>query len=224
MSSSKVKKGFDFYQFEPIPEEEQLMKSINLFDNMNKRRSIREFSNKEISKEVISNILKIASTAPSGAHKQPWFFCVITSKEMKRKVREAAEKEEYENYNGRMSEDWLKDLEKFDTNWEKPFLEVAPALIVVFKKTYELDEKGKSKNYYVNESVGLASGFLLTAIHQLGLVSLTHTPSPLNFLAKLLKRPENEKPFLLIPIGYPAEDAQVPRLKRKKLKEIACFY
>lgn len=224
MSSSKVKKGFDFYQFEPISEEEQLMKSINLFDNMNKRRSIREFSNKEISKEVISNILKIASTAPSGAHKQPWFFCVITSKEMKRKVREAAEKEEYENYNGRMSEDWLKDLEKFDTNWEKPFLEVAPALIVVFKKTYELDEKGKSKNYYVNESVGLASGFLLTAIHQLGLVSLTHTPSPLNFLAKLLKRPENEKPFLLIPIGYPAEDAQVPRLKRKKLKEIACFY
>jgi nitroreductase len=224
MGSSNAKKGFDFYQFEEIPEDEQLNKSIELFNQMNKRRSIREFSNKEISKEVIENIVQIASTAPSGAHKQPWFFCIVTSKEMKRKVREAAEKEEYENYNGRMSEDWLKDLEKFDTSWEKPFLEIAPALIVVFKKTYDLEEKGKSKNYYVNESVGLACGILLSAIHQLGLVSLTHTPSPLNFLSKLLKRPENEKPFLLIPIGYPAENAQVPRLKRKKLNEIASFY
>ena len=139
------------YEHQTISEKEMIQKSNEYLNWLNERRSVREFSSKPIPKEIIENLILSASTAPSGAHKQPWFFCVITSKEMKRKVREAAEKEEYENYNGRMSEDWLKDLEKFDTNWEKPFLEIAPALIVVFKKTYELDEKGKSKNYYVND-------------------------------------------------------------------------
>ena len=122
---------------------------------------------------------------------------------MKKRIREAAEKEEYENYHGRMSEEWLKDLEKFDTNWEKPFLEIAPALIIIFKQTYEETFEGKAKNYYVNESVGIAAGMLISAIHHAGLVTLTHTPSPLNFLAELLGRPQNEKPYLLLPIGFP---------------------
>ncbi len=218
------KEGFTFSENTIISEKEQKQKSQAFYDSMNERRSLRHFSDKKIDDKVIENIIKTASTAPSGAHKQPWFFAVVNSTEMKRKIRVAAEKEEYENYHGRMSKDWLKDLRKFGTDWEKPFLEIASTLIVVFKKTYDLEKDGKSKNYYVNESVGIATGLLIAAIHQSGLVSLTHTPSPLNFLSKLLNRPENEKPYLLIPIGYPAENAQVPILKRKELNEIMKTY
>lgn len=215
-----VKEGFKKYKGLEFSKEEQIKRSQEFYELMDKRRSLRFFSDQSIPEEVINNIIMTASTAPSGAHKQPWKFCVVQATEMKKAIRKAAEEEEFENYNGRMSEDWLKDLEKFDTNWEKPFLEIAPALIVVFKQTYGFEKGDKSKNYYVNESVGLATGLLLAAIHNAGLISLTHTPSPLNFLSKVLNRPENEKPFLLIPIGYPANEAVVPILERKKLNEV----
>lgn len=208
-----------------IPSEETVADSSKKFlEKMDKRRTIREFSDMPVPQYVIENIIMAASSAPSGAHKQPWVFCAIQNPEIKRKIREAAEKEEYENYHGRMPERWLQDLQPFETNWHKPFLEIAPWLIVVFKKPYELIDGEKVNNYYVTESVGLASGFLLTAIHNAGLVSLTHTPSPMNFLQKVLERPENEKPFLLIPVGYPAEGVRVPDLKRKELKDVMVVY
>jgi nitroreductase len=192
---------------------------------MDQRRSVREFSDKPVSREVIESLIMTASSAPSGAHKQPWTFCAISDPQIKSEIRKAAEKEEYENYHGRMSDEWLDDLQAFGTDWQKPFLEIAPWLIVLFKKAYDLDEDGqKRKNYYVNESVGIAAGFLLTAIHNAGLVSLTHTPSPMNFLQKILNRPENERPFLLIPVGYPAEDARVPALNRKGPEDVIVYY
>jgi iodotyrosine deiodinase len=192
---------------------------------MQHRRSVRDFSDRSIPYEVIENIINTASSAPSGAHKQPWTFCVVSSPEIKKKIRDAAEKEEYENYHGRMTEKWLKDLEPFGTDWNKEFLEIAPYLIIVFKKSYDINSDGStSKNYYVNESVGIACGFLLQAIHQAGLVSLTHTPSPMNFLANLLERPKNEKAYLLIPVGYAAENAQVPILERKPLDDVLVKY
>lgn len=183
------------------------------------------FSDKEVPLEVMENIIMAASTAPSGAHKQPWSFCLISDPQLKARIREGAEAEEYENYHGRMSEEWLADLQPFATDWHKPFLEIAPYLIVLFKKAYDLDEKGqKHKNYYVNESVGIAAGFLLAAIHHAGLVALTHTPSPMNFLGDILERPSNERPFLLIPVGYPADDAEVPVLERKSQEEVLFYY
>lgn len=192
---------------------------------MDRRRSLRSFSDKPVSKAVIEQIIMTASTAPSGAHKQPWTFCAVSSLKIKQSIRKAAEQEEYENYHGRMSDEWLKDLDVFDTDWHKPFLETAPWLIIPFKKAYDVNEDGShSKNYYVNESIGLACGFLLTAIHHAGLVALTHTPSPMNFLQEILGRPENERPFLVIPVGYAPEGAEVPELKRKKIEDIARFF
>lgn len=191
---------------------------------MDSRRSLRAFSPNPVPRALIEDLIMTASSAPSGAHKQPWSFCAISSAEIKKQIREGAEAEEYENYHGRMSEEWLKDLQAFDTDWNKPFLEVAPWLIVVFRKPYDLVENEKKKNYYVAESVGIACGFLISAIHHAGLVTLTHTPSPMNFLTKILKRPENEKPYLLLPVGYPADDALVPKLKRKAMKDVASFY
>jgi iodotyrosine deiodinase len=189
------------------------------------RRSVRTFSDKTIPNSVIENIILAASTAPSGANKQPWTFCIVTNPDLKKEIRIAAEKEEYESYNGRMPEEWLKDLAHLGTDWHKPFLEIAPALIIVFKRSFEFGEyKQKKNNYYVTESVGLACGFLLTAIHQCGLVALTHTPSPMQFLSKILNRPENEKPFLLIPIGYPSEHCEVPDINRKNLENICQWY
>jgi iodotyrosine deiodinase len=206
-------------------DEELIRRSNNHYNLMQHRRSVRMFSSKPIPREVIDNLIRIAASAPSGAHKQPWTFCVVESQEYKKQIREAAEKEEYENYNSRMSDEWLNDLKPFGTDWNKEFLEEAPYLIVVFKRSYNVTQEGaKTKNYYVNESVGIACGFLLQAIHQMGLVSLTHTPSPMNFLSALLQRPKNEKPFLLIPVGYPAEDAMVPDIKRKSLQEVMVNY
>lgn len=204
---------------------ELIARSNEQYSFMQSRRSVRDFSDKLVPLEVVENIVKIAASAPSGAHKQPWTFCVISSPEIKQQVREAAEKEEYENYHGRMSDEWLEDLKNFGTDWHKDFITTAPHIIVVFKKSYDLEaDGGKAKNYYVNESVGIACGFLLQAIHHLGLVSLTHTPSPMNFLAKLLNRPANEKAYLLIPVGYAAEDAQVPVIERKALDEVLVKY
>ena len=217
----------DFIPYDSLQlsESEMLEKSEAFYQFMDKRRSLRFFSAKAVPKAVIENIILTASTAPSGAHKQPWSFCVVADKGIKHQIRKAAEKEEYENYHGRMSEEWLEDLKPFATNWEKAFLEIAPYLIIVFKKPYEQDTAGnKEKNYYVNESVGLAAGFLLAAIHQAGLVALTHTPSPMNFLQTILNRPANERAFLLIPIGYPAEQAEVPNLQRKELAEVMQWY
>ena len=199
--------------------------SSELLEVYHRRRSIRFFSTKPVEKEVIRNVLHIASSAPSGANKQPWFFCAISKAELKRKIREAAEKEEYQNYHGRMSDSWLKDLEKFDTDWNKPFIENAPWIIVLFKQSYELKKDGdKSQNYYVAESAGIAAGFLISAIHQCGLVTLTHTPSPMDFVAKILDRPKNEKAFLLLPVGYPAENATVPVLKKKEENEFIQWF
>jgi len=203
---------------------DMLSRSREYYQLMDQRRSVREFSDKEVPFEVIENIIMTASSAPSGAHKQPWTFCVVSDPELKSEIRKAAEEEEYTNYHGRMSEEWLEDLAPLGTDWEKPFLEIAPYLIVVFKKAYELEGEEKHKNYYVNESVGLAAGFLLTAIHNAGLVALTHTPSPMNFLQKILERPENERPFLLIPVGYPANNVRVPDLMRKPKEKVLIHY
>lgn len=229
MNSDKVKMidGYPFvaYTHDTYLEEEMLLRSKSYFNWINKRRTVRDFADKPVPKEVIENILRAASTAPSGAHKQPWTFCVVSEPSIKSEIRKAAEKEEHESYINRMSDEWLNDIKPLQTNWQKPFLEVAPYLIVVFKKAYDLMPDGRKRNnYYVNESVGLACGFLLTAIHHAGLVALTHTPSPMNFLMTLLKRPENERPFLIIPVGYPLPETYVPKLERKAIEHVVEFY
>ena len=183
------------------------------------------FSDRLVPKSVIENIILSASTAPSGAHKQPWAFCAISNSTLKSKIRKAAEGEEKISYESRMSEQWKKDLEPLGTDMNKPFLEIAPWLIIAFKKAYEVDGEGiKHKNYYVNESVGIACGIMISAIHHAGLVTLTHTPSPMNFLAKILGRPENERAFILFPIGYPEEKVYVPNIHRKPLEDVSCFF
>lgn len=204
--------------------EEMLLRSKNHFEYYDKRRTVREFSDKPIPAEVLENIILSASTAPSGAHKQPWTFCIVTNSEIKKQIREAAEKEEFDSYNGRMPSEWLEDLAPLGTDWKKPFLETAPALIIVFKRSYEFVNDKKKNNYYVSESVGIACGYLLEAIHYCGLVALTHTPSPMNFLSKVLNRPENEKPYLLVPVGYPLETTMVPDIHRKPIEDIAVWY
>jgi len=212
------------YTKKSFSENETIAKSEEHLDYMNNRRTVRKFSNKEIPIQVLENIIMAASTAPSGAHKQPWSFCLVTHKDIKHQIRIAAEQEEYKSYNNRMSKEWLEDLAFIGTNWEKPFLEIAPALIVVFKQTYEIKNNQKKTNYYVSESIGIACGFLLEAIHYCGLVALTHTPSPMNFLTQILNRPINEKPYLLIPVGYPAENTLVPNLVRKSKNEVIIKY
>ncbi len=227
MKNTKLINGHPFikYSRDTYLPNEMLERTASFTDWMDKRRTCRDFSDRPVPKEVIEHIIMAASTAPSGAHKQPWTFCVVSDPGLKMQIRAAAEKEEKESYEGRMSEEWLKDLEPIGTDWQKPFLETAPYLIIVFKRSYEFESNGhKHQNYYVTESVGLACGFLLTAIHNAGLVALTHTPSPMNFLSKILNRPENEKPFLLIPVGYAAEECWVPDLKRKDLNEVVQFY
>ncbi len=210
--------ALDFLRY---PEDEMLDRAKSFHALLDRRRSVRHFSADPVPYEVIAEVVRAASTAPSGAHKQPWTFCVVGNAELKRRIREAAEEEERINYSGRMSEAWLEDLKPFATNWEKPFLETAPWLVVVFKRAYEVGDDGsKHPNYYVQESVGLATGMLLAAAHNAGLATLTHTPSPMNFLAELLGRPANERPFLLIPMGFPAQDCVVPSLLRKPLERV----
>ena len=227
MQKRKLIDGYPFvsYSKETFDTDQMKIKSKNFYDWMDKRRTVRDFSNKPVSKEVIENIILTASTAPSGAHKQPWTFCIVANTEIKKQIRIEAEKEEYESYNGRMPSEWLEDLKPLQTNWYKEFLETAPYIIIVFKKSYVMDANGRKKNvYYATESCGIACGFLLAAIHKAGLVALTHTPSPMNFLSKILNRPENEKPFLVIPVGYPADECWVPELTRKSLHEISAWY
>jgi iodotyrosine deiodinase len=227
MINKKLINGYPFVQHtkEVFNENEMRQTASSFYNFMNERRSCRDFSSKSIAKEVIENIVLTASSAPSGAHKQPWTFCVVSNAEIKRHIRKEAEKEEYESYNSRMPEDWKKDLLPLQTDWNKSFLEIAPYLIIVFKKSYDMDAQGNKTNvYYANESCGLACGLLLAAIHNVGLVALTHTPSPMNFLSKVLNRPANEKPFLLIPVGYAADDCWVPDIERRGLDEVAIFY
>lgn len=212
------------YQRTSYEAEEMIQRTAEHLEWMDSRRSLRMFSDKPVPRAVIENLIMAASTAPSGAHKQPWTFCAISDPALKAEIRKAAEEEEYRNYNGRMSDTWLDDLRVFGTDWHKPFLETVPWIIVVFRRIYEMEDGQKHNNYYVNESVGLATGFLLEAIHHAGLVALTHTPSPLKFLSKILERPDNERPYLLIPVGYPAEDAVVPKLDRKPLDDVAIFF
>ncbi|MBP9097313.1 MAG: nitroreductase family protein [Ferruginibacter sp.] len=219
-----MKAKYICYSKETYSPEEMTERSTSHLAFMDQRRTVRDFSSKPIPDEVIKNIIMAASTAPSGAHKQPWTFCVVTNQELKKAIKEAAEKEEFESYHKRMPEDWLEDLSYLGTDWHKPFLEIAPALIIVFRRPYEIENGKKRNNYYVNESVGIACGFLLEAIHFCGLVALTHTPSPMNFLSHILNRPENERPFLLIPIGYPADETLVPDLVRKTEETVLQFY
>jgi iodotyrosine deiodinase len=227
MQNKKLINGYPFMQHikEGYSEAGMLAKANAYYHFMNERRTCRDFSDKPIAKAVIENIILTASTAPSGAHKQPWTFCVVSNPSIKKEIRAEAEKEEYESYNSRMPEEWKKDLLPLQTDWKKSFLEIAPYLIIVFKKSYDLDAEGNKTNvYYANESCGIACGFLLAAIHEAGLIALTHTPSPMNFLSKVLDRPANEKPFLLVPVGYAADDCWVPDIERRGLGEVAKFY
>ena len=195
--------------------------SSNFMLFLRSRRSVREFSDRDIPMEVIKNIVSAAALAPSGANKEPWYFTIVKDPAVKHEIRTGAENEEKAFYTQKATASWLEDLNKFGTDWHKEFLEVAPYLIVVFKQIYDLKDGKKYKNYYVNESVGIACGILLTAIHKAGLVALTHTPSPMGFLEKICKRPDNERAYLLIPVGYPADDAEVPDLKKKNFNEFA---
>ena len=212
--------AFHKLNFIPTSEEEMKQKALSFYKNISRRRSVRDFSKKKVPISIIRHAIKCASLAPSGANKQPWHFVIVKNSETKKEIRRSAEKEEKAFYSYRASKEWLDDLSQFQTDWNKRFLESAPYLIIVFKKNYDVKRKLKHKNYYVNESVGIASGILLTALHFSGLATLIHTPAPMGFLRKILKRPKNEKAVLLIPVGYPARGAKVPSLSKKPLDEI----
>jgi iodotyrosine deiodinase len=217
--------SFINYNLTRLVDEEMRRRADEFYELMSQRRSVRHFSSEEVPRELIERAIETASTAPSGAHRQPWRFVVIGDAEIKRQIRVAAEEEERISYeSGRMPQEWLDALAPFGTNWEKPFLEVAPWIVVVFEEMYGTNPDGSQrKNYYVKESVGMACGLFIAALHNMGLAALTHTPSPMSFLSRILKRPPNEKPYVLIPIGYPADDAQVPLLKRKMMDDIATW-
>jgi iodotyrosine deiodinase len=203
--------------FDRLEPEEQLARSRAFLELMRTRRSVRRFSTEPVQFELIENAIATAGTSPSGAHQQPWSFVVVADPETKRRIREAAEIEERRNYEGRMSPEWIAALESIGTTPDKPHIEDAPCLIVVFEQAYG---PNKEKHYYVKESVGIACGLLLASLHTAGLATLTHTPSPMGFLARILERPPNERAYLLVPVGYPAPDAEVPDLERKPLDEI----
>ena len=205
----------------PVDDEESLSRAEAFYKNMNRRRSVRFFSEEPLPEGLIERIIATASTAPSGANKQPWTFVVVTDPALKHEIRLAAEEEERAFYGSRATPEWLADLEPIGTDWHKEFLEIAPALIIVFRQRYGNNPDGStSKFYYTTESVGIATGMLIAAIHYAGLVTLTHTPSPMAFLHTILKRPENEQAFLLLPVGKPAKDALVPNITRKSLEDV----
>jgi len=213
--------SFKKLQFQKITFEEMDYNANQFFQKVSSRRSVRDFSRDDFQIDIIKNCIKSASTAPSGANKQPWHFVIVKDPIIKRKIRKAAEIEEKEFYGGRAPKEWLDDLNQFGTDWNKPFLEEAPYLIVVFSKKFDINNDGtNTKNYYVSESVGIASGLLLIALHNAGLVTLTHTPSPMAFLSDILNRPPSDKPYLIIPVGFPSENAEVPNIKKKTFKEI----
>jgi nitroreductase len=207
--------------FERLPEHVQLRRSREFLDEMSRRRTVRRFSREPVPYELVENAIATAGTAPSGAHQQPWTFVVVSDPELKRRIREAAEEEERRSYESRMPDDWLEALRPLGTDWRKPHIEDAPYVVVVFEQAYGLRPDGtKVRHYYVRESVGIAVGLLLASLHRAGLATLTHTPSPMGFLREILERPENERPYVLIPVGYPAAGCVVPDLERKRLDEI----
>lgn len=206
------------------PQQEMLERARSFRELASRRRSVRDFSGEPVPREVIEQCLLAAGSAPSGANRQPWHFCVVANSAIKKQIREGAEQEEREFYQRRAPEDWLEALAPLGTDDNKPFLETAPFLIVVFAEKYGLDDKGnKLKNYYVPESVGIATGLLINALHHAGLATLTHTPSPMKFLNSILHRPQREKPTMILVVGYPAPGARVPDIRRKTLSEIASF-
>ncbi|HLE92800.1 MAG TPA: nitroreductase family protein [Anaerolineales bacterium] len=206
------------------PIEEMKQRATAFRKEMQRRRTVRNFSERPVPREIIEECLLTAGTAPNGANLQPWHFVVVSDPRVKREIRIAAEQEEAEFYHRRAPQEWLDALAVIGTDERKPFLDTAPYLIAIFGKNHsELPDGRRVKNYYVNESVGIAAGMLITAIHNAGLVSLTHTPSPMGFLNDILHLPPDEKPFLLLVVGYPAEDAQVPVIQKKSLEEIATF-
>lgn len=209
------------HHIEPLSTEESERRSREFYSLMNRRRTVRDFSDAPVPFEIIERAIATAGTAPSGANMQPWRFVVVRDAEIKRRIREAAEAEERESYERRMPDRWLRRLAPLGTDWRKPFLEIAPYLIVVFQVNFVEDEPGQREpTYYAAESVGIAVGFLLASLHAAGLVTLTHTPSPMRFLSEILRRPKTERPFVLIPVGYATESVQVPDIARKPLDEI----
>ncbi len=211
-------------QYPVYGEDEMKRRAAAFYDDMRRRRTVRHFSNKPVPREIIEHCIMTAGTAPNGANKQPWHFVAVSDLATKQRIREAAEAEERAFYSGRAPEDWLDALRPFQTDWHKPFLETAPHLIAIFAQSFTFDQEGeKMKHYYVQESVGIATGMLIAAVHHAGLASLTHTPSPMNFLNEILQRPKWERPYLLLVVGYPAADAQVPDISKKPLAEIASF-
>tara|TARA_B110000014_G_C20027021_1_gene533166 strand:- start:240 stop:956 length:717 start_codon:yes stop_codon:yes gene_type:complete len=218
-------KFVNYKDYKSYPIEEMQKRSEEFLEDIQRRRTIRDFSDKPVPEDIIINCLKAASTAPSGANRQPWHFSIVSDSKIKKKIREAAEKEEKQFYSGRASDEWLEALEPLGTDENKPFLEEAPYLIVIFSEAYGLDDNGnKIKNYYVPESVGIATGILITALHNAGLATLTHTPSPMNFLREILGRANNERTFLILVTGFPSENAMVPNIGKKKLEEYTSFF
>jgi len=206
-------------------EDEMQRRAAEFYEEANRRRTVREFSDRPVDRRVLDDCLRAAGTAPSGANLQPWHFVVVTDPEMKRRIREGAEKEEREFYEHRAPQEWLDALAPLGTDSNKPFLETAPALVAIFAQNSGTRPDGSPiKHYYAVESVGLASGILISALHHAGLATLTHTPSPMGFLNELLERPANERPFLLLVVGYPADDAEVPDISRKQLEEFVTSF
>lgn len=217
---SSTASGFVPLEIPRRSSDELLARAVSFRETLASRRSVREFAPEPVPLEVLDECVRAAGSAPSGANRQPWTFVVITDPATKRVIREAAEAEEKEFYERRITDEWRTALEPFGTTWRKPFLETAPALIAVFRHAYDVEEGQKRTNYYTVESVGIAVGFLIAALHHAGLATLTHTPSPMAFLGSILGRPANEKAFVLLPVGYPASDCLVPALRKKSLDEI----
>lgn len=221
MSQAKMIPYRDYQQYPP---EEMQRRAAAFRRDMHRRRTVRQFAERPVPRQVIEDCLAAAGSAPSGANKQPWHFVAVSDPQVKKSIRRAAESVEDDFYHGRAPESWLQDLEPFGTDEHKPYLEIAPWLIAIFEVKYEVTKEGdRYKHYYTRESVGIATGMLITAVHQAGLVSLTHTPSPMEFLNEILGRPAHERPYLLLVVGYPAEGVQVPDISRKALDEISTF-
>lgn len=218
-------KSFIPLTFQRLPEDEMLRRAREFYAQMDRRRTTRHFSDEPVPRELIEHAIRTAGTAPSGAHQQPWTFVVVSDPEMKRQMREAAEEEERVNYGGRMPGEWLEALAPLGTDAVKEHITTAPYVVVLFRQVYGVREDGSRRtHYYTTESCGIAAGLFIAAVHQMGLATLTHTPSPMGFLTRLLRRPENEKPFLVMPVGYPAPGARVPDLHRKPLDQISVWF
>lgn len=218
------KKFVPHTDYKEYPIEEMRERARSFYEDMKRRRTVRDFSDRPVPREIIEDCIRAAGTAPNGANKQPWHFAVVSDEKVKKEIRKAAEEEEQEFYERRATEEWLEALAPLGTDADKPFLEEAPYLIAIFSQRYGIKENGEKETYYyVKESIGIATGMLITAIHNAGLASLTHTPSPMGFLNDILDRPDNERPFLLLVVGYPKENAKVPDISKKSIDEIASF-